>query len=152
MIKKISLVFMFILLPIFLIIRCEGNKQNDNTKQLEIKDKAIEQKPILPPESLGIFIGEEPAYSMKVGNQMIPMPASKWRLEISNNLLEMQQVSDGQTIHYTGNYKIEFQDEVKIVIKAGLTEDKYNQDFTPTLRFNKFTKAWFLDGNKYGLW
>lgn len=146
MIKKISLVFMSILLPIFLVVGCEGNKQNDNTKQPEIMDKAIEQEPILPPESLGIFIGEEPAYSMKVGNQMIPMPASNWRLEISNNLLEMQQVSDGQTIHYTGNYKIEFQDEIKIVIKAELTEDKYNQDFTPTLRFNKSTKGWFLEG------
>jgi hypothetical protein len=144
--KKISLVFMFILLPIFLIIRCEGNKQNDNTKQPEIKDKANEQKPILPSESLGIFTGEELAYSMKLGNQMIPMPSSKWRMEISSTLLEMQQVIDGQTIHYSGNYNIEFQDEVKIVIKARLIDDKYNQDFTPTLRFNKATKTWFLEG------
>jgi hypothetical protein len=137
---------MFILLSFFLIVGCQGNKKNDNTKQPEVLDKVIEQKPILPSESLGIFTGEEPAYSMKVGNQMLPMSASKWRLEISNALLEMQQVSDGQTIHYTGNYKIEFQDEIKIVIKARLIEDKYNQDFTPTLRFNKSTKAWFLEG------
>lgn len=146
MMEKISLVVVFILLTIFLTVGCQKNKQNDNTKQPEIMDKAIEQKPTLPPESLGIFTGEEPSFSMKVGNQMIPMPDSKWRLEISNNLLEMQQVSDGQTIHYTGNYKVEFQDEVKIVIKAGLIEDKYNQDFTPTLRFNKATKTWFLEG------
>jgi hypothetical protein len=146
MIKIISLVFRSILLPIFLIVGCQENKQNDNTKPPEVIDKTTEQKPILPPESIGIFTGEEPAYSMKVGNQMIPMPASKWRFEISNNLLEMQQVSDGQTIHYSGNYKIEFDKEIKTVINAQLKDDKYNQDFTPTLRFNKDKKNWFLEG------
>jgi hypothetical protein len=74
------------------------------------------------------------------------MPSSKWRLEISNTLLEMQQVSDGQTIHYSGKYNIEFDDDIKTVINAQLIEDKYNQNFTPTLRFNKATKAWFLEG------
>lgn len=138
MMKIIPLVFVCI----FLIVGCQENKQSDNTKLPEV----IEQKLILPPESLGIFTGEEPAYSMKFGNQMIPMPASKWRLEISSNLLEMQQVSDGQTIHYTGTYTMQSDEEIKTVIKTQLTDDKYNQSFTPTLRFNKSSKTWFLEG------
>lgn len=68
MIKIISLVFRYILLHISLIVGCQGNKQNNNTKPPEVIDKAIEQEPILPPESLGIFTGEEPSYSMKAGD------------------------------------------------------------------------------------
>ena len=105
-----------------------------------------ERGPILPTESIGIFTGEEPAYSMKVGNQMIPMPASKWRIEISPNFLNIQQVSDGQTIHYTGEYKIKSMDKLTIVIESRLIDDKYNQAFTPILRFYKTTNIWFLEG------
>lgn len=74
------------------------------------------------------------------------MPSSKWRIEISSTSLEMQQVNDGQTIHYTGTYTMQSDDEVKTVIKAQLTDDKYNQSFTPTLRFNKSSKTWLLEG------
>ncbi|MEM4261097.1 MAG: hypothetical protein QXG00_07685 [Candidatus Woesearchaeota archaeon] len=145
--KKTQIVVVIIItLSQILTVSCQKNEQTDKTEHTEVINKAIEHKFFLPSESLGIFTGEEPSYSMKFGNQMIPMASSKWHIEISGTSLEMQQVSDGQTIHYTGTYTIQSEDEIKIVIKAQLTDDKYNQSFKPTLRFYKTTNIWFLEG------
>lgn len=145
MMNTINLILMAGIFSMFLLMGCREPEDKNIEKTTSQKQSVI---PILklPPDAVGIFTGEEPAYSMRVGDKIIPMSSSKWRLEISNTLLEMQQVSDGQTIHYSGKYNIEFDDEIKTIINAQLIEDKYNQDFTPTLRYNKATKSWFLEG------
>lgn len=142
-----KLIFSFLFLFVFIIGCMEKESSDNSTKdKSETNNQSITENMTLPSDAIGIFTGEEPAYSMRVGDKIIPMSSSKWRLEISNAILDMQQVSDGQTIHYSGKYNIEFDDEIKTVIKSQLKDDKYNQDFTPTLRYNKATKAWFLEG------
>jgi len=139
--------YMPILLLIILFIGCQEIHQNGNTDDnSESIDRLNEQKLTLPAEAKGVFVGEEPASIMKVGNQTIQIPPIKHRLEISGNSIVLQQVSDGETVKSNGNYDIISEDEVSIVVVANLIDDKYNQDYTPTLRFIKDSKSWFLEG------
>lgn len=144
MMKQVFLILLFFIL----IIGCKDKEPSKNSTidKVETKNHAVEENLILPSEAIGVFTGEEPNYSMKVGNQMMQMPSSKWRIEISTNSLDMQQVSDGQTIQYSGKFNKESENQVSLLIKGDLLDDKYNQSFTPTIRFNKDSKTWFLEG------
>ena len=136
-----------ILLSVILIIGCQEGKQKDNIEdKSDSNDRLVEQKLTLPAEAKGVFVGEEPASIMKVGNQSIQIPPIKHRLEISGNSIVLQQVSDGETVKSNGNYDIISEDEVSIVIAGDLVDDKYNQSYTPSLRFLKESKTWFLEG------
>lgn len=142
-----KLIFNTLFLLVFIIGCTEKESSNNSTiDKVETKNQSVAENINLPPEATGIFTGEEPGYSMKVGYQIIEMPSSKWRIEISTHSLNMQQVSDGQTVHYLGKFNIESENEVSIVIKDDLLDDKYNQSFKPALRFNKDSKTWFLEG------
>lgn len=147
-IKKITFsISSLIVLSITLIIGCQEIKQKGNTDDnSESIDRLNEQKLILPAEAKGVFVGEEPASVMKVGNQTIEIPPIKHRLEISDNSIVLLQVSDGETVKSTGNFDILSENEVSVEIEASLIDDKYNQAYTPTLRFIKDSKSWFLEG------
>jgi|SaaInlStandDraft_3_1057020.scaffolds.fasta_scaffold18068_3 hypothetical protein len=97
-------------------------------------------------EMKGTFVGYEPTSLMKVGNKQIEIPGSKWRVEISDDKLSMIQVSDGQTISYYGGFNVKDNTEVSLTIIGSLTDDKYDQKFTPTIIFNKNNAKWFLKG------
>lgn len=142
-----KLIFNTLFLLVFIIGCTEKESSNNSTiDKVETKNQSVAENINLPPEATGIFTGEEPGYSMKFGSQIIEMPSSKWRIEISTHSLNMQQVSDGQTVHYSGKFNIESENEVSIVIKGDLLDDKYNHSFKPALRFNKDSKTWFLEG------
>jgi|TARA_Y100000310_G_scaffold316468_1_gene368225 hypothetical protein len=97
-------------------------------------------------EMMGTFIGYEPPSFMKVGNKQIEIPGSKWRIEISGDKLSMIQVSGGQTISYEGGFQVTDKSEISLTIIGSLKDDKYNQNFTPTMIFNKDNGKWFLKG------
>lgn len=142
-----KLVFISLFLFVFIIGCMEKESSNNSTKdKVETKNQSVAENINLPSEATGIFTGEEPGYSMKVGNQIIEMPSSKWRIEISTHSLNMQQVSDGQTIHYSGTFNKESENELTLLIKGDLIDNKYNQSFIPRLRYNKDSKTWFLEG------
>jgi hypothetical protein len=144
MIKKIFPIILFLIL----IVGCKDKElsRSSTVENNEPKNETLDENSTLPSEATGIFTGEEPPYLMSVGNQKIQMPSSKWRIEISANSFYMQQVSDGQTIHYSGKYNKQSENDFSIIIKGDLVDDKYNQSFTPTLRFNKNSNTWFLEG------
>lgn len=130
----------------FLLVGCQKTENNNVEDKITEQEQSYLQVSKLPKDAIGLFNGGEPAYSMKVGNQMIPMSSSKWRMEISENHLNLQQVSDGQTIYYSGKFIIESDNEISVTIIGDLLDDKYSQSFTPTLKFYKALKSWFLEG------
>jgi len=103
-------------------------------------------EPKLENEMIGTFIGYEPPSFMKVGKMQIKVPESKWRIEISGDKLSMTQVSGGQIISYEGGFQVTDKKEISLTIIGSLKDDKYNQNFTPTMTFNKGNGQWFLKG------